>query len=160
VCSICVLTEAGTLGAGDRLARVRLSRAREGFAVSQALQAAERRLALEACQAVFSDFAEASGRSLRQVLDEQGRTGTSQLGSLLFYDGADAPACRPTGVLAFTAPGSHVVRICGARFKEAFETNPARAQAVVIHEMLHSLGLGENPPSSREITAQVMKRCL
>jgi hypothetical protein len=34
----------------------------------------------------------------------------------------------------------------------------SRAQAVV-HELLHSLGLGENPPTSREITAQVLKRC-
>jgi hypothetical protein len=30
---------------------------------------------------------------------------------------------------------------------------------MVIHEMLHSLGLGENPPSSREITKQVTARC-
>jgi hypothetical protein len=34
-----------------------------------------------------------------------------------------------------------------------------RAEAYVIHEMLHSLGLGENPPSSLAITAKVMSRC-
>jgi hypothetical protein len=32
-------------------------------------------------------------------------------------------------------------------------------RAVIIHEMLHSLGLGENPPSSKEITLRVMQRC-
>jgi len=31
---------------------------------------------------------------------------------------------------------------------------------VVIHEALHSLGLGEDPPSSREITARVSSACL
>jgi len=29
----------------------------------------------------------------------------------------------------------------------------------IIHEMLHTLGLGENPPSSREITQRVNERC-
>jgi hypothetical protein len=30
---------------------------------------------------------------------------------------------------------------------------------MVIHEMLHTLGLGENPPSTFEITARVRDRC-
>jgi hypothetical protein len=30
---------------------------------------------------------------------------------------------------------------------------------IVIHELLHALGLGENPPLSVEITGQVMRRC-
>jgi hypothetical protein len=30
---------------------------------------------------------------------------------------------------------------------------------MVIHEFLHSLGLGENPPSNVEITKQVLTRC-
>jgi hypothetical protein len=30
---------------------------------------------------------------------------------------------------------------------------------LIIHEMLHTLGLGENPPSSREITQRVTERC-
>jgi hypothetical protein len=30
---------------------------------------------------------------------------------------------------------------------------------MIIHEILHSLGLGENPPSSDEITKQVAARC-
>jgi hypothetical protein len=33
------------------------------------------------------------------------------------------------------------------------------AEVYVIHEMLHTLGLGENPPSSQEITQAVVKRC-
>jgi hypothetical protein len=34
-----------------------------------------------------------------------------------------------------------------------------KAQAIVIHEALHTLGLGENPPSSAEITARVLASC-
>jgi hypothetical protein len=30
---------------------------------------------------------------------------------------------------------------------------------MVIHEMLHTLGLGEDPPSSFEITERVRRRC-
>ena len=33
------------------------------------------------------------------------------------------------------------------------------AEIIIIHEFLHSLGLGENPPSSAEITKQVQTRC-
>ena len=32
-------------------------------------------------------------------------------------------------------------------------------EAVIIHETLHSLGLGENPPTSDEITWRVFSRC-
>ena len=38
-------------------------------------------------------------------------------------------------------------------------TLSALARAVIIHEALHSLGLGENPPSSQAITARVLNRC-
>ena len=33
------------------------------------------------------------------------------------------------------------------------------AEAALIHESLHSLGLGENPPTSSEITSRVISRC-
>jgi hypothetical protein len=51
------------------------------------------------------------------------------------------------------------VYICTAWFRETFELNPSRTEAVIIHESLHSLGLGENPPTSREITDRVVERC-
>jgi hypothetical protein len=30
---------------------------------------------------------------------------------------------------------------------------------MLIHEELHSLGLGENPPSTHEINEQIARRC-
>ena len=93
------------------------------------------------------------------MLDERGETGQSHLQRLFFYDGAEARGCRVPGVLAFTQPGSHVVYVCSQWFRETFTTNPSKVEAVIIHESLHSLGLGENPPKSHEITARVMERC-
>jgi hypothetical protein len=138
---------------------VRLRRSRDGFAVSRALQGAYTRLADPGCQAVLSDFTLPSGRSLQEVLDEQGQTGQSFLRLLLFYDGTEVPRCRKPGLLAFTQPGSRVIYICSAWFREAFELNPANVEAVIIHETLHAIGLGENPPRGEDITAQVRARC-
>ncbi|MGH9253012.1 MAG: hypothetical protein ACRD3C_00415 [Vicinamibacterales bacterium] len=33
------------------------------------------------------------------------------------------------------------------------------ARGLVIHEFLHALGLGENPPTSDEITERVTAKC-
>jgi hypothetical protein len=33
------------------------------------------------------------------------------------------------------------------------------SEILIIHEVLHTLGLGENPPPSADITARVMARC-
>jgi hypothetical protein len=37
--------------------------------------------------------------------------------------------------------------------------NSRHVEAILIHELLHSLGLGENPPSSDYITSRVRARC-
>ena len=77
---------------------------------------------------------------------------------VLFYDGSTTAPCRRPRVYAFTAPGSRVVRACPALGRLAAAA-PDEAEAVVIHEVLHTLGLAENPPSSEEITARVERRC-
>jgi hypothetical protein len=65
-------------------------------------------------------------------------------------------------VFAFTTPGSRSVYVCSSPFmtlgRRAGLISPA---TVVIHEMLHSLGLGEGGPfpSSIEITLRVQTRC-
>jgi hypothetical protein len=61
--------------------------------------------------------------------------------------------------LVFTAPGSRVVRVCVEEFKRINTQKPDYVVATLIHEILHTLGLRENPPSSREITARVLARC-
>lgn len=152
--------EPGGARVADELAsHIRLRQSRDGFLVGQAVRGAHRLLGDPGCQSVFSDFIDASGRRLQDVLDERGETGQSHLRRLLFYDGSEAPGCRVPGALAFTQPGSYVVYVCSQWFRETFATNPSKVEAVIIHESLHSLGLGENPPPSHEITARVMERC-
>jgi hypothetical protein len=154
-----VVAEPGSAASSESAFLVRLRQSRDGYVVSQALQGAHRRLGEPGCQAVFSDFTESTGRRLQEVLDEQGETGQSHLRRLYFYEGGEARGCKAPGVLAFTQPGSRVVYVCPRWFREAYETNPARVEAVIIHESLHALGLGENPPRSQDITARVVERC-
>ncbi len=77
----------------------------------------------------------------------------------MFAEGHGERLCRRSGVLAFTSPGSRVVRVCGDRFRPLPQREPRQAEAVVIHEMLHTLGLGEEPPSPEQITARVRQAC-
>jgi hypothetical protein len=53
------------------------------------------------------------------------------------------------------------VFVCGGAFERANPVREAALEIVVIHEMLHSLGLGENGqhPSSAAITRRVTMRC-
>jgi hypothetical protein len=44
-------------------------------------------------------------------------------------------------------------------FYQTVQQQRDMAEIYVIHEMLHTLGLGENPPTSLEITQQVKRRC-
>jgi hypothetical protein len=128
-------------------------------ALRAAVMGARRRLEQPECQRLFSEFSDSSGRPLQETLDALGQTGAGYLGWVVFADGSAKAHCKAGGSFAFTAPGSRVVYVCGAQLKDAADQSAAKAEAVVIHEMLHTLGLGEDPPSSAEITARVLARC-
>jgi hypothetical protein len=126
--------------------------------VRLAVHGAARRLAEPSCAAVLGDFHDPAGRDLRQRLAELDVDPASYARMVLFYDGSSDAPCRRPRVYAFTAPGSRVVRTCptlGALVASA----PEQAEAIVIHEMLHTLGLEENPPASADITTAVERRC-
>ena len=78
---------------------------------------------------------------------------------VIFLDARRESAMRQAGVLAFTSRNSRVVYLCGRDFERAERRDPRETQVTIIHEMLHSLGLGENPPSPRAISFQVLQRC-
>ena len=121
-----------------------------------ARQGARERLGLPACQAVLADFKSVNGGRLDEVLRASDRTAQEQLDLLALESGLGRHGCERGTVLAFTRVHSSVVSICISRFRAA---GPREQEGALIHEMLHSLGLGENPPESVAITAQVMKRC-
>jgi hypothetical protein len=132
----------------------------ERRALGRALEGAARRLRRPVCQRIFQDFKDASGRTLQEGLDDVGQSGASFLQEWVFFaDGRQVPLCADGRVLAVTQPGSRSVWICGRRFLAEQWRDPGDAEAVLIHEVLHTLGLGENPPSSEAISRQVIARC-
>jgi hypothetical protein len=128
-----------------------------GFWVRAAVEGAARRLRVPECARLFGDFVDRDGHRLSDRLKDLGVGPEEYLRkSLWFMDGTRESPCDPLlRRTAITQVGSHVVFICPARFLEASQER----ELTIIHEMLHSLGLGENPPSSREITGRVMARC-
>ena len=125
-------------------------------AVHRAVRGAARRLEQSSCAAVLGRFADGGGRPLTHVLASHGLTPPESFSRITFRDGRDTATCRSGPVAAFTSPGSRVVFVCGVRFATI---DRARAEQVVIHEMLHTLGLGERPPTSRQIDGVVARHC-
>jgi len=130
-----------------------------GRVVLWALDGAARRLSAPGCQRVFDDFTDETGRSLAADLADTGHAAAGALASLYFADARDSAQCRTNeAVAAFTAPRSRVVQICPTPFVH-LALKPGAGDVLIIHEFLHTLGLGENPPASGEITNVVRQRC-
>lgn len=128
-------------------------------AVRLAVEGAAARLARPGCQDVFADFADESGQRLSTKLVATGKPPADAFGSLRFLDDRGAPQCRRRETLAFTRAGSSFIRVCGDQFRLTFRRNRTATEIIVIHELLHALGLGENPPTSHAITERVTVRC-
>ena len=126
--------------------------------IIMAREGAARRLANPKCAEVFRDFADDQGRSLQERLDAYRLTGPEYLALIYFADGSDDGRCGDDNVLANTIPGSRHVAVC-RRFARVYRDDRTWAEVVVIHEALHTLGLGENPPTSFEISTRVASRC-
>jgi len=132
----------------------------EQITIRRAIDGARARLGRATCEAVLDDFVDHDGRGLRDRLLAMERTAQQYLDEIWFLDGTGFPICDSAYTAAFTSPGSRVVYVCSARFRSAGDTlcGPG-GEIIVIHEFLHSLGLGENPPSSGRITQQIWRRC-
>lgn len=138
---------------GDRWARL---------AVHSAIGGAFRRLASPACRQIFTDFTDGSGRRLQENLDGTGRTAQDYLGLLRYADGEGQEPCARAGSLAFTAPGLRIIYVCGTfrgKFLSMQRGLRQELEVALLHEVLHTLGLGENPPAPGQITDQVRRRC-
>lgn len=128
------------------------------YLMGEVLDQASGLLAEPGCGGVLTDFRDQRGKPLADrlaALDVDVRT---YLTMIVFIDDSRHRHCA-SGAVAFTEPGGRVVRLCVDRLKEAWARDRTFTLAVVIHELLHTLGLGENPPSSKEITSRVIARC-
>jgi len=128
-------------------------------ALLRVARGALQRLESDECRRVFSDFADGQGRTLQANLDALGQTPAGYLRLILFTDGSRKGRCQKEPVLAVTSAESRVVFLCPERFERAARQNHVHAEAILIHETLHTLGLGENPPTSNQITDRVLARC-
>jgi hypothetical protein len=132
-------------------------------AVDRAVRGAARRLEQPDCQKVLSDFADRDGVRLAAKLEAKQMTVVRFLTDLRFVDGSGSGKCDRQTSAAFTEPGSLVIFVCGRQFKDReFSLQGAAGEVVIIHEILHALGLPENRPypTGAEITAAVKKRCV
>lgn len=159
---LCVLAPAGgqALTRGSRSPFALQVRARNVMTLA-AVEAAGRdavaRLADPACGGILSDYEDASGLTLRQRLDRLGHDRAGRL-RVYLYDGANHRGCQSRHRLAIAEPGSPVVYVC-PRFVEEQRQDPGSAPVVIIHELLHVLGLEETEHSSEAITRHVRRRC-
>lgn len=117
------------------------------------------RLQQPECAAVLSDFRDGDGRLLSDNLAASGLTAPEYFSHLHFVDGGQFALCKRSTVAAAANPGSPEIAICMTNFERVVNRHRGLAANLLIHEMLHALGLGENPPTSMEITLQVAKRC-
>jgi hypothetical protein len=125
------------------------------FGLAQAIEGAAHRLRRPECRRVFSDFKDASENLLETNLIRFAVDPADYLLKFIWFaDGSQQSQCWGM-TAAFTEPGSRVVFVCGRHFDQ----NSREAELQIIHEILHTLGLGENPPSSGAITKQVIARC-
>ncbi len=132
---------------------------RPRMAVMDALSTADRLLDTQPCLALFEEFRDSSGIPLSTSLAAARETPRGRLAHLYFSD-ADASRCRADPrMIAYTEPGSRVIWICGERFADQFAMAVRPGAYRLIHELLHSAGLGENPPTSAQITEAVAGHC-
>jgi hypothetical protein len=125
--------------------------------VEAAVEGAARRLSDPRCEAVLDDFVDADQRTLTAILRARQQTPNQYLHAIWFVDGGSRSRCARVGMGAFTGPAHQVIFLCSRLFR--LQLGSKHHEILVIHELLHTLGLGENPPTSERITQQITKRC-
>jgi hypothetical protein len=130
----------------------------EARRVEFAREGAMRRLRVPECGALLDEFHDAGGRPLSTRLRAFDVSADAYLAMLPFLDGRGRPGCADGQSELRTVVGEARVFVCQP-FLRTVNRERLAAEVYVIHEMLHTLGLGENPPTSGEIAYRVRIRC-
>lgn len=158
-----LVVAAGSVGSASVMAQVNrwhLIRIPDPVARAAAiagLESAGARLMETNCRKVLTDFENRKGQTLADHLTSLDVDIQTYVRMVTFIDDSRHEMCEKGG-LFFTSPGSRVVRVCVEQLKQ-MKSRPDHLAALFIHEVLHTLGLGEAPPSSEAITARVIARC-
>ncbi len=130
-----------------------------GPRIAEAVADTVARLDTTPCALVLADFVDSrTGATLAENLAATGRTASEHVESLVFRG---APGLRPMAnrhVFAFTVPTSRVVLLCREDLLR-IQNQRRLLTALVLHEVLHTLGLRKDRPSSVAITERVLARC-
>lgn len=126
--------------------------------VVAARQGAQARLRTPECRKLLADFSDAEGRPLEQRLAAFSVPPDEFLATLPLLDGSARPLCKANRSHLLTTAGVPRVFVCRSYLKAVYQER-VMAEVYLIHELLHTLGLGENPPTSQDITRQVVRRC-
>jgi hypothetical protein len=130
----------------------------DAAAVERARKGAVRLLADAECRKIFSEFHDAHGRTIETSLEEWALDPADYLRIVPFVDGTGEPVCHRTDVMLVSTPNVPRIIVCPG-FARVERLRPEEGAIMVIHEELHTLGLGENPPTSAEISRRVRGRC-
>jgi hypothetical protein len=141
-----------------RLVSVRALDPGDASIAEAARQGAIARLRNPDCRQLLSDFTDRKGRTLLENLAAFGVGPDEYLAMLPLLDGEARPLCQANQSQLLTSAGVARVFVCKAFLQTVYQRR-VMAEVYVIHEMLHTLGLGENPPTSQDITSQVVRRC-
>lgn len=155
---VLILAGLGVEASAGQRANVRIGRKALGERVESLLDRVSRRFAGPGCAVVLSSFKDVDGRPLTKALADSGFEPEAYIDTILYYDGRREGRCANPDVLAVTSPGARVVFVCDEFYRHSW-TDSDHAEATLIHEALHTLGLGENPPSPHEITRSVLQHC-
>jgi hypothetical protein len=127
-------------------------------AVERARAGAMRKLETAECRRLLAEFRDTKGRALEANLAEWAMSPAEYTALVPFLDGSREPLCRRVETALVASPGVRRVFVCPS-FANVSVRDPLLAESLVIHEILHTLGLGENPPTPREITRRIAARC-
>jgi hypothetical protein len=130
-----------------------------GRVLENARARAEAKLASPVCRLVLGDFHDAAGRTLEAKLAETGLSPAEFLGRLELRSGRYEDPCHRGRVEAFTFVGVSTIWVCPSGSLSLGSGDVNAGSNVLIHEMLHALGLAENPPTAIEIGERVKARC-
>jgi hypothetical protein len=111
------------------------------------------------CRAVYDDFRSASGVTLAETLRRRDVSPSEHLLRLRWLNGVSHPRCRNRNVFLVTRVGDPEIYVCPDQFTDFAVREPVKAAGLLLHEQLHALGLGEDPPASEDISRQVFARC-
>ncbi|HQQ77001.1 MAG TPA: hypothetical protein PLB01_06570 [Thermoanaerobaculia bacterium] len=126
-------------------------------AVTPASSLAAERLGTSACRGIFEELPDFTGRPVARRLEAGERSPSSHFARLTFLGSTEGP-CRYSGTAAWSVAGDTRVRVCARTFGAVAAHDRREAAAVLIHEALHTLGVGEDA-AKEPLTAFVRRRC-